>query len=436
MTYSSNVRTLRNGRRAEMQIFAHLIWGDKVEPTIICDVSENGIGLFGCHSVAPGDAVIIRLASGQTIDARVTWRTSTRCGLLASHPHGPLKLSATAERMPVKTTADDGVRASPVDTPLVPGFFGASEAMQRVYHQIRLAAQSNAPVFISGESGTGKELCAAAIHALSPRNKSAFVAVNCAALPAQLFESEMFGHKKGAFTGAIADREGAAMRANGGTLFLDEIGEADAATQVKLLRFLQSGTVTPVGIDEPRVSDARLVFATNRDIRHDVTTGKMREDFFYRIHVLTINMPAMRERGDDIVGLARNFLEHFTAKEGRAVKGFSDATEVWMKGYDWPGNVRQLQNAVHACVAFSDGRIIELEEFKRCIADVSSSGCTRGAALVSEGDNSILPLDDVISAAIDRAIKICGSSIPKAAFALGVSPSTIYRHLQSRRTAI
>ena len=224
------------------------------------------------------------------------------------------------------------------------GIIGKSPVMQEVYELIMKAASADAGIIIYGESGTGKELVARAIHEMSDRHESAFVPVNCGAIPENLLESEFFGHKKGAFTGAYADKSGTLNVADGGTLFLDEVGELDLNMQVKLLRALDSGSYTPVGGTKPRKADLRIVAATNRNLIEEVGKGSMREDFFYRIHVIPIHLPPLRKRKEDIPLLVDDFLQTFD--RSRRLSGLPGKVMDALYSYDWPGNVRELQNAL------------------------------------------------------------------------------------------
>ncbi|MGE0725333.1 MAG: sigma-54-dependent transcriptional regulator [Alphaproteobacteria bacterium] len=317
------------------------------------------------------------------------------------------------------------------------GLIGASLPMQQVYRIIESAAPSKATVFITGESGTGKELCAAAVHDLSPRRGAPFVALNCAAISRELIESEIFGHVKGAFTGATVDRDGAASRANGGTLFLDEICEMDLALQSKLLRFLQTSTFLRVGGNREESADLRFLCATNRDPLEEVKAGRMREDLFYRLHVLPVHMPPLRERGDDVLLLARHFLSRFASEERKRFRGFAPETEEIVAGYDWPGNVRQLQNAVRSVVVLNDGDLVmphmlpgAIVGHARPVARVAGAEPTAIAAAAPVADGKVKPLWEIERDAIERAIGLCGGNIPKAAELLDISPSTIYRKRQ------
>ena len=240
------------------------------------------------------------------------------------------------------------------------GFIGKSLAMQDVLRLVALAAKSRAPVFIGGESGTGKELVAQAIHRLSPRAAQNFVALNCSALPKDLFESELFGHVKGAFTGANSDRVGAAGRAEGGSLFFDEIAELDLTVQAKLLRFLQTGDYQKLGGSKNLTANIRYISATHRDLEQEISQGRFREDLFYRLHVLPIMLPPLRDRGDDILILARHFLALYAKDENQPIKILKPEAERALLKYHWPGNVRQLQSMMRQIVVMQEGAEISL----------------------------------------------------------------------------
>jgi DNA-binding NtrC family response regulator len=313
------------------------------------------------------------------------------------------------------------------------GFLGSSPAMQAVYRIIDSAASSKATVFITGESGTGKELCAEAIHRVSPRRDRPFIAINCAAIPKDLMESEIFGHVKGAFTGAISDHEGAAKRAHGGTLFLDEICDMDPNLQTKLLRFVQTGTFTPVGGAQVQRVDVRFVCATNKDPLAEVEIGRFREDLYYRLHVIPIEMPPLRERGEDVRKLAEAFLQSMAAEEGKSFEGFSQETAELISAYDWPGNIRQLQNVMRSIVVLNAGGTVEASMLPAMLGRRSGApplGETR-ADQPAEGGGDVLPLWIIEKRAIEHAIALCEGNVPKAAELLRISPSTIYRKRQA-----
>ncbi len=321
---------------------------------------------------------------------------------------------------------------------------GASPPMQAVYRMIERAAPSRASLFLTGESGTGKDLCAQAIHRLSPRRARPFVAVNCAAIPRELMESEIFGHVRGAFTGAVATREGAAGRADGGTLFFDEICEMDLALQSKLLRFVQTGSFEKVGGSATERVDVRFICATNRDPLAEVKAGRFREDLYYRLHVIPIELPPLRIRGNDVIAIARHLLAEIAAEEGVIPPAIAPEAEALLVAYPWPGNVRELQNLLRRLLVLNGGSTITADMLPPEIAasgtrseggardegggeestDGSAAGC--GPAL-NVGRPVVRPLWMAERDAIERAIAYCQGNVPRAAALLGISDSTIYR---------
>ena len=323
------------------------------------------------------------------------------------------------------------------------GFIGRSPAMGEIYRMVRSIGRSTATVFITGESGTGKEVCARAIHAMSTRAAKPFVPLNCAAIPRDLLESEVFGHLKGAFTGALSDKPGAAAVADGGTLFLDEICEMDLSLQTKLLRFLQTSTIQPVGAARPVQVDVRIVCATNRDPAEEVRAGRFREDLYYRLHVVPIHMPPLRQRPDDIMQIAQSSLVEFAAEEGKLFTGFERAAADILTARPWPGNVRQLLNVVRNVVVLNDGPLVTPGmlpgEFASTPAQsvaalkpVPAAGAP-AERLASEGIAALVgtPMAEVERELIEATIAHCDGSIPRAARMLELSPSTIYRKLES-----
>ena len=328
------------------------------------------------------------------------------------------------------------------------GFIGKSLAMQAVYKTIDSLASSSATGFIVGESGTGKELAAEAIHQQSDRAKKAFIAINCGAIPSELMESELFGHVKGAFTGAISDREGAAGIADGGTLFLDEVCEMSLELQKKLLRFIQTGTYRKIGSNTLQKVDVRFVCATNRDPIEEVRQGRFREDLFYRLHVVPVRMPPLRERDDDLVMIASHFLRHFSKNEGRSFRGFSPEAVDALRRYPWPGNVRQLQNAMHQLVVLHDGEFVEshmlasevqggvIDTPTGLAADLPTTDISRVEAAQPAHRRlreTVEPLWIIEKRAIEEAIDACGGNVNRAAGLLEVAPSTLYRKLTQWR---
>ena len=347
-----------------------------------------------------------------------------------------------------------------LDRPSYDEMIGSSLAMQAVYRTIDSAAPTDATVFITGETGTGKELVAQAVHRASPRGDGNLTVLNCAAIPKDLIESELFGHVKGAFTGATTDRAGAAEMAHNGTLFLDEIGEMDISLQAKLLRFLQSGTFQPVGSSKLENSNARIICATNRDAWSDVRSGRFREDLYYRLNVIPIALPSLRERGGDVIEIARNFLRRFAERDQKDFKDFDEQVQALLMRYTWPGNIRQLQNVVRNVVVLHNGPLVTLnmmppleqvmltEDQMNPISvgagilpmiDRSAATDTTPAIIqpspmpvamppannVNEGD--LRPMWVVEQEMIDRALEVTGGNVNKAASMLEISPSSVYR---------
>ncbi len=332
-----------------------------------------------------------------------------------------------AKRLPVP----DAVQAEPSGQ-----FIGTSESMQRIHAKIASVANSMATVFITGESGTGKELCALAVHASSNRAKGPFIALNCGAIPHDLLESEVFGHVKGSFTGAIADKPGAATAADGGTLFLDEICEMAPALQTKLLRFLQTSTVVPVGATKPQKVNVRIICATNRDPMEAVRQGQFREDLYYRLFVVPIHMPPLRERRDDVIEIAEAALQRFAAEEGRRFAGLSGEVADLFRSLPWPGNVRQVLNVIRNVVVLNPGGEVRLDMLPDLTGEpavVAPPEPPRPRALadpVLDGllGRSLAEIERIVAlATLDQQ----GGSVPKAARVLDLSPSTLYRKLEA-----
>ncbi len=322
-----------------------------------------------------------------------------------------------------------------------------SPAIRKVIALARRAGRSDVPVLIEGESGTGKEVFARAIHGSSERGGAPFVAVNCGALPEALVESILFGHEKGAFTGAVERRRGKFQEASGGTLFLDEVGELPLEAQVKLLRAIQTGEVDPVGGAQPVRVDIRLISATNRDLAAMVTEGSFREDLYYRIGVFPLTLPPLRERREDIPGLARRILTQCAAAEGMTIEGFSTAAMEAITAAPWPGNVRQLQNTIQRAVILADGPVIrpqDLHGLETGPPAARSAGpesppraheaeggeAVNGAAsplLTPEGH--VRRLRDIEADAVAAALRIYRGRMAEAARRLGIGRSTLYRKI-------
>ncbi|CAN5922615.1 sigma-54 dependent transcriptional regulator [soil metagenome] len=304
---------------------------------------------------------------------------------------------------------------------------GASPAMKKVYDLIARISDSDATVLIAGESGTGKELVARALHRRGKRASGPFVAINCAAMPEALLESELFGHAKGAFTDAKAARKGLFVEASGGTLFLDEIGDMPLTMQPKLLRALEARTVRPVGGSTEVPFDVNLVAATNRDLETAIAEGRFREDLFYRINVVKLELPPLRARGNDVLLLAQSFLERFATRSGKRVVGLSSAVAKKLLAYTWPGNVRELQNCLERAVAVARFEEVAVDDLPERIRDYRSAN----VLVVADDPSELVPLEIVERRYILRVVEAAGGNKSIAARILGLDRKTLYRRLES-----
>ncbi len=297
-----------------------------------------------------------------------------------------------------------------------------SKAMQDIVRTVERVAPSDVSILITGESGTGKEVIADLIHIMSPRSKARIIKINCAALPRELIESELFGSVKGAFTGAHTDREGLFRQAEGGSLFLDEISEMPVDTQSKLLRVLQDQEVRPVGGKTSYKTNCRLVAATNRKTDEAIRDGKLREDLFYRISAISVHLPPLRERRDDVMPLANSFLKRFSAQANRVLKGFTPSAVERLTNFDWPGNIRQLQNEIQRAVLLCEGDEVDAADLS--ISNVSSTG--DGAT-----DTNFTLLEGVERNAIVQKLKETGGNKLEAARQLGIGRQTLYNKIKA-----
>lgn len=306
------------------------------------------------------------------------------------------------------------------------GIIGESMAINLALESVRQVASARSTVLLTGESGTGKEVMAQAIHRLSPRVRNPFVVVHCAALNPNLLESELFGHEKGAYTGAVERQRGRFELAHGGTIFLDEIGEIDPSTQIKLLRVLETRTFERVGGNISIEADARVIAATNKNLKKLVDEGRFREDLYYRLNVVSIHVPPLRERGDDVVLLLDYFLEYFADENGRAINGFSKEALKLLTAYSWPGNVRELRNCVERMVVMSRGTTLTLgdvpNDIRSALAD-DLDGVGRAG-----GD---LNIDHQERNLIVKALRDCDGNRTRAAERLGISRRTLHRKLKA-----
>ena len=299
---------------------------------------------------------------------------------------------------------------------------GKSDALQRVFELVKKVADTNANVLIRGESGTGKELVARSVHFNSSRSEKPFLAINCGALPESLLESELFGHVRGSFTGAVSDKKGLLRSAAGGTLFLDEVGEMPASLQVKLLRAVQEHEVIPVGSSDPAKFDARIIAATNKDLEAEVRDGHFREDLYYRLNVIEIVIPPLRERRDDIPLLVKHFVSQAARQNGAAEIAVTQDAMNALIAYEWPGNVRELENAIERAVILSSDKI-EVDSLPQKVKEWSSGPSTNG-------ERREASLDDVERRYILEILRSTNDDKAAAAAILGIDISTLYRKLK------
>jgi DNA-binding NtrC family response regulator len=300
---------------------------------------------------------------------------------------------------------------------------GKSDSMRRVYEQVKMVADARSTVLVEGESGTGKELVARALHLNSARRKKAFIAVNCAAMPETLIESELFGHEKGAFTGASASRKGKFQMADGGTLLIDEIGEMQVDLQSKLLRVIEMRRVTPIGGDVEIPVDVRIVASTHRDLQSLVREGRFREDLLYRLNVVKIALPPLRDRREDIPLLVRAFIDEIATENDRPTRDVTPEALALLQGYEWPGNVRQLKNAIESIIVMSSREVIDVMDLPEAI---------RGARPAASATSVVQPgmtMEEIEREAIRQALQEANDSRTEAAKALGISTRTLQRKI-------
>ncbi|MFY0637802.1 sigma-54-dependent transcriptional regulator [Maricaulis maris] len=400
----------------------------------------NGMDLLRSWRAAQITTPVVVVTANGSINTAIEAMREGATDFLVK-PFGAERLITTVKNAVEKFKLEKVVKALEQSKPKAQfaEFIGASLPMQAVYRVLESAAPSNAGVFVTGETGTGKELAARAIHISSGRAGRAFVAVNCGAIPKDLIESELFGHVKGAFTGATSDRAGAAELANGGTLFLDEIGEMPIDLQPKLLRFLQTGAYARVGDSRVRQTDIRIVAATNRDPWGAVRAGRLREDLYFRLNVIPVELPPLRDRAGDILMLADAFLTRYAAEEGRADLAFAEDARQALLQHHWPGNVRELENLVRRCVVLTDGAEIAASDLMLNAAQGGHSAPrqqdplaapTRPAVsgeTLAPAPAGIEPLWRVEKRSIEHAIALCDGNVTEASKQLEIAPSTIYR---------
>ncbi len=309
---------------------------------------------------------------------------------------------------------------------------GASAPMQEVFRLVNRVARSRGTVLITGKSGTGKELIARAIHYGSDRAKGRFVALNCGAIPESLFESELFGHKKGAFTGAQADRSGFFTLADGGSLFLDEVGEIPLNLQVKLLRAIEEREVIPVGGTRPIKTDARIIAATNKDLEREVEAGRFREDLYYRLNVVHISLPALNDRREDIPDLVAFFIDRFNADMGRQMQGIAPEALRLLSAHDWKGSVRELENAIERAMIFSSGPMLTVADLPPNLRPAGSGG----SAPVGVPDDLREAIKQFEKRHLETVMRRLGGDKEASAVALGIGLSSLYRKLDEHELQI
>ena len=392
-------------------------------------IREGGDGLEFCRHVTanrPDLPVVVVTAAG-SMEAAVG---AIRAGAydFVTKPFELDSIARTVERAMADRRLREGVKplrqgARERDSL---GMVGESAPMKEVYDLVVRVAETEATVLVTGESGTGKELVAKAIHAYSHRKNGPFVAVNCAAVPEPLLESELFGHTKGAFTDARQARQGLFLTARGGTLFLDEIGEMALGIQAKLLRVLQERVIRPVGGDQETPFDTRILAATNRDLESTLAERRFREDLFYRINVVRIHVPSLREKRGDIVVLAQHFVEQFAALHRGSVKGLSPEAAECLAAYPWPGNVRELQNCIERAVALARDETLGLDDLPEKVRE------HRPLRVIVESEipEELLPMSEVERRYVLRVLESVGGNKTLAAQKLGFDRRTLYRKLE------
>ena len=387
----------------------------------------------------PSATVIVLTAHGSITRAVAAMRVGAHDFLVK--PIDEARLTAAVENAMSRFAVAAGAPArSPVAAPAQSAqmFVGSSDVMARLQDKIMSVAASMATVFITGESGTGKELAALAVHGNSPRAEGPFIALNCGAIPQDLLESEVFGHMKGSFTGAISDKPGAAAAADGGTLFLDEVCEMALPLQTKLLRFLQTSTVQPVGATRPRKVNVRIVCATNLDPLEAVRRGQFREDLYYRLFVVPIHMPPLRVRGDDVIEIADAALDRFAAEEGRHFTGLDAPVKDLFRRYGWPGNIRQLLNVLRNVVVLNHGGLVTLDMLPDGLTEATEAetaqqtGQKLGQKPAAHTLDALLgkPLAEIERLMIEATLAQHGGSVSRSARSLEIAPSTLYRKIE------
>jgi DNA-binding NtrC family response regulator len=382
--------------------------------------SRDGLDLLKLFREANPAGQVVLISGFGTLETAIE---AVRAGAFdyISKPFNIAEVKGTVERALEVSRTDAYSEAG--RSPGVPrGLVGRSASMVSVYKQIAHAASSSAPVLVIGESGTGKELVARAVHGHGPRAREPFVAVNCGAIVDTLLESELFGHTRGAFTGAVSDARGLFEQADHGTIFLDEIGETSPALQVKLLRVLEEGEVRPVGANRTVTVHARIIAATNRELEEEVAGRRFRKDLYYRLGVIIVRVPPLREHPSDIPLLIARFLENASARAGRRVSVTPQAV-VCLSAYEWPGNVRELENTIERLVVFSRGNLIDVADLPEPMRE------PRGPSHESLFED-LPPLNELERRYVAHVLKTVGGNRTRAAEVLGIDRRTLYRMME------
>jgi DNA-binding NtrC family response regulator len=409
-------REIRTTQRADDALRLASEPFDLLISDINLDAPQNGMDVLRAFKFGNPNGQVVLISGFGTLQTAIE---AVRAGAFdyISKPFNIAEVKATVERALADAAAPAPAARPHLDVPPA-GLIGRTAGMLAVYKQIAHAANAAAPVLIAGESGTGKELVARAIHANGRRSSRPFVPINCGALTESVLESELFGHTRGAFTGAVADTKGIFEQATGGTVFLDEIGETSPALQVKLLRVLQEGEVRPVGASRIVKVDVRVVAATNVDLEREVGAQRFRQDLYYRLSVIVIRVPALRERREDIPLLIETFLQNACSRAGRRIELTPGAVSA-LAAYRWPGNVRELENTIERLVVFSRGSMIDTADlpFK------ASAGPDLHERLFAD-----LPsLDEIERRYLLHVIEQVGGNRTRAAEVLGIDRRTLYR---------
>lgn len=433
------VEVCGNGAETEAQLLASARFDVMLLDLQLPDA--NGLELFEKHQDRLADTSVIVITSDGSLNRAVEAMRIGAYDFLVK-PVSAERLLTTVRNAAERHKLAREIKAvrSSRSKDKFHGFVGSSPVMQAVYRSIENIGDSKAGVFVTGESGSGKEVAAEAIHRTGRRAKKPFVAINCGAIPENLLESELFGHVKGAFTGALENRIGAAKAADGGTLFLDEICEMELRLQVKLLRFLQTGMIQRVGSSTPEPVDVRVICATNRNPAVEVAEGRFREDLYYRLNVIPLELPPLRDRGNDVLEIAQSFIERFSKEESREIDTLSDQGRQFLLTHTWPGNVRELQNTIRRSIVMGQGTELEIGAIRKMpvrsspidaalLAEPESGGSRMAADAMAGVMDPSLTLDRIEEVAVRERIRLHNGNIVQSAKSLGVSPSTIYRKL-------